>query len=273
MKNIKRLLLLLLFVLTSHKTWGDSLYVYPSFYYTFGKYSTGGNSNSIAGYATLSFNGKSFVTLGYDNLNIEYTTGKYLQQNHTFSYLQNLFPSYLKVSYSYIGGKYTQTGQTSSSFDNTHLISLEYFFYSNMFYLGLAASYIKQSGYTQLNVYQITPRIEWILSNKVYLSTKPNYTYVSDQRNLFSVAGYISWNSIQDVYLKLGGFVGKRAFYFDTDLLTIYNQNETQTNLFTAQMDYIPSKYFKLTAGYQHTNFTGYSIDYFILGIRTAIKF
>ncbi|MFA5803535.1 MAG: hypothetical protein WC879_02725 [Melioribacteraceae bacterium] len=273
MKIIKRLLFIFLFIFSNNTTRADSLYVYTSAFYTFGKYSTGGSSNSIAGYATLSFNGKSFVTLGYDNLNIEFTTGKYLQQNHTFSYLQNLFPSYLKVSYSYIGGKYTQTGQTSSSFDNTHLISLEYYFYSNMFYLGLAASYIKQSGYTQLNVYQITPRIEWIVSTKLYLSTKPNYTYVSDKRNLFSVAGYISWNSIQDVYLKLGGFVGKRAFYFDTDLLTIYNQNETQTNLFTTQVDYIPSKNLKLTTSYQHSSFSGYSIDYFILGIRTAIKF
>ncbi|PKL83515.1 MAG: hypothetical protein CVV24_04700 [Ignavibacteriae bacterium HGW-Ignavibacteriae-3] len=272
MNKLPFLLFLILSMFVGNASRADSLNVYPSGFYTLGKYSSGENSTSLAGYSTFAFNHKTFFTFGYDNLTIDYNSGNYKQRNYTVSFLQNLFPSYFKVSYSFIDGENSPKGSAAST-DNTHLVSLEYYFFSNMFYYGIAGTYLKQSGSKDLSDLQITPRIEWVVSPLLYLSLKPNYTYVNDKRNLFSVSGYISWQAIENLYLKLGGFIGRRALYFDTDLLTIYNQNETQTKLYTFQLDYIAEKNLKVTAGYQFSNFSSYSIDYFYLGLRTAVKF
>ena len=273
MTSIKRLLFLFLFLIATKSSLGDSLYVYASSYYTFGKYSTGEKSTSISGYATLAFNLKSFLTFGYDNLNLNYISGNYLQKNYTVSFLQNSFPSYYKASYSYLGGEDNPIGSTASAADNINLVSMEYYFFSNMFYFGIAGTYLNENNNLEnLNVFQVTPRIEWVLSSKLFLSLKPNYTYVSDKRSLFSIAGYVSWNAIGNLYIKVGGFLGERALYFDTDLLTIYNQNVTQTQLYSVQLDYVAFKNTKLTAGYQRSNFSSYSINYFFVGLRTAFK-
>jgi hypothetical protein len=273
MRDKKWLLFLFLLAFANNSTRGDSLYVYPSSYYTFGKYSTGERSTSISGYVTLSFNLKSFLTLGYDNLNLDYISGNYLQKNYTASFLQNSFPSYYKASYSHLRGEDNPIGSTAAATDNINLVSMEYYFFSNMFYFGIAGTYLNENNNLEnLNVFQITPRIEWVLSSKLFLSLKPNYTYVSDKRSLFSIAGYVSWNASGNLYLKVGGFLGERALYFDTDLLTIYNQNVTQTQLYSVQLDYIAIKNTKLTAGYQRSKFSTYSINYFFVGLRTAFK-
>lgn len=272
MRDIKLLLFIFLFVFVNNSTRGDSLYVYLSSYYTFGSYSNGNSSKSIAGYSTFAFNLKSFVTLGYDNLNIDNNSGNYFQENYTISMLHNLYPSYIKASYSYIKGVDTKTGSPLTSRDNTHLASVEYYLFRNMFYYGLAGTYIKQSGLTSLSIFQVIPRIEWALSSSLFLSFKPNYTYVSDKRSLFSIAGYVSWKPTENLFLKVGGFFGKRALYFDTDLLTIYNQNDTQTKLYSVQLDYFAFKNLKITSGYQRANFSFYTIDYYYIGLRTAFK-
>lgn len=253
-------------------SYSDSLYVYPSSYYTFGQYSNTTTSKSIAGYVTLNFNLKTYLTIGYDNLKIDYNTGNYLQENYSVSLLKSYFPSYLKGSYSYIKGIDTKSGSSNESVDNTHLASVEYYFFNNMFYLGLAGTYIEQNGLSSLKAFQITPKVEWVFSKDLYLSIKPNFTHVSDNRKLFSVAGYVSWNALENIYMKVKGFIGKRALYFDTDLLTIYNQNDTQKKLYSLQLDYIAFKNYKVTVGYQYSHFTSYYIDYYYLGISTALK-
>lgn len=273
MKRINIILVLLTILAVNYISYADSLYVYPSSYYTFGQYSNSNYSKSIAGYITLNFNLKTYLTLGYDNLKIDYNTGNYLQKNYTVSLLKNYFPSYLKGSYSYIKGTDTKSGSSITSDDVTHLASVEYYLFNNMFYYGLSGTYIEQSGLTSLQAFQITPKVEWVFSKDLYLSIKPNFTYVNDNRNLFSVAGYVSWNALENFYIKVKGFIGKRALYFDTDLLTIYNQNDTQKKLYSLQLDYIAFKNYKISAGYQHSDFSYYYIDYYHFGISTAIKF
>jgi hypothetical protein len=55
---------------------------------------------------------------------------------------------------------------------------------------------------------------------------------------------------------------GKRAYYFDPDLLTIFNQDETQESLWTVRTEYTIGGVATLIGSYQSTGFTGYTVKY-----------
>ena len=252
----------------------DSLYVYPSLYYTLGKYSGGESSIAYSGYVTLAFNLKSFLTIGYEKLNLDYKTGNYPQNNLVFSFLQNFYPSYLKATYGFINGRSEPSGSQSLPKDKINVFGLEYYFFKKMFYYGIAGTYVSENnGYTNLSSLQLKLKIEYILSPSIFISLKPAFTYVSDNRNLFSASINATWNPFSTLYFKVGGVIGKRALYFDTELLTMFNQNETQSLLYSAQLDYVLFNSIRISSGILHTQFSSFNIDYYFGGIRTAIKF
>lgn len=124
-------------------------------------------------------------------------------------------------------------------------------------------------GILQQSTNQFTGRLEWIAGPRIFLSLKPSYVKPKDGRSLTSVAGKIHYLPVNQLLLKVGGMIGKRAYYFDSDILTIFNQDETQKNLIFGQLEYSPVKQFTLILAVQHTEFETFSINYYIAGIKT----
>lgn len=257
----------------------DSTLVSPSFYFTYGNYSSKDVSKSYAFYNTSEITKNYFLTVNYDNLLITGKDWNYLQQTFLASNYVNLFPIGVKLTYAHLKGDYSYTPYRYSYSDYTNLYNLDLFYYKNLYYLGVSYAYLHAKG--NLNIYslaqqtasQLTLRFEKIVSNDFFLSIRPNYSQISDGRKLYSLSGKFHYLISPRLLLKAGGLIGKRAYYFDSDLLTIYNQDYTQTSLYFGQLEYSTSPSIKLISSYQYTKFKNYSINYFILGIKSNFFF
>jgi hypothetical protein len=110
--------------------------------------------------------------------------------------------------------------------------------------------------------------LEKILSNELFVSLRPSFTRLNDGKNLFSASFKLHYAPMTEMVFKIGGFAGERAFYFDSDLLTIFNQNSIQKYQVFGQIEYSPIILFKLTAGYQHNRFADFNVDYLYAGVK-----
>lgn len=270
---------LILFLFLSSVLWADSTFVSPSFYFTYGDYSNKNFSRSLAFYNTSAITKNSFLTVHYDNLSISATDWNYLQQTFLVGSYLNFFPLGIKGTYAHLIGNYSYRPYTFTYNDYTDLYNFDLFYYKNLYYLGFSFTYLKAkgilnvSGLSKQKVSQVTLRFEKILSNDLFVSIKPNYSQLSDGRKLYSLSGKFHYLLSSQLLLKAGGMIGKRAYYFDSDLLTIYNQDYTQTSLYFGQLEYSVSTSIKLISSYQRTKFQNYSINYFILGIKSNFFF
>ncbi len=274
MKNV-----VIIFLFLSSVLWADSTLVSPSFYFTYGNYSSKDLSKSYAFYNTIGITKNYFLTVNYDHLLISGKDWNYLQQTFLASNYLNFFPFGVKLAYAHLKGDYSYTPYPYTYSDYTNLYNLDLFYYKNLYYLGFSYTYLHAKGnlnitrLTQQNASQLTLRFEKIFSNDFFLSIKPNYSQISDGRKLYSLSGKFHYLLSSQLLLKAGGMIGKRAYYFDSDLLTIYNQDYTQTSLYFGQLEYSVSSSIKLISSYQHTKFQNYSINYFILGIKSNFFF
>jgi hypothetical protein len=78
----------------------------------------------------------------------------------------------------------------------------------------------------------------------------------------------MSYSPWQPLVLQLSGVLGKRAYYFDPDLLTVFNQDDTQEHLWGVRAEYTIGGVFTLIGSYQSTGFTGYTVNYTAVGVR-----
>lgn len=253
----------------------------PSLYYTFGDYSDGKTSRSISGYATLTLNFFDHIYLGYDNLRINDAESFYDQNMFVSGFIKNLYPFYLRFNYSHIKGEfdvdqslyrlYSLDPDTIKSFDYTNLYNLGVSYNYGYFYFGINYTYLNAIGYIAVKSHSIEPVIDWVIDPKLVLRAAPNYTSVSDDRNLKSLYFRVSYYPTTDLFLYFDGFVGERAYYFNPELLTIFNLNQTQLNLFGFKAEYLPVPKLKIMLGFQNTKFSTHSINYFSAGIRYSI--
>lgn len=261
-----------LFILSSAVTFAqfsdETFYLSPSVFYTNGDYSTNVKSNSIAFYNTLQLFNEFFLINHYENLKIDGSDYDYLQQAFLAGGVLDLFPYYLKFNYAHYKGEYSYKPFEFSYNDYTNLYNLEFLYYVDWYYLGAAYSYLNQIGFPNTSSHQVTLRLEKILSNEFFISIKPNLTIPENDRTLVSVYSKLHYAPITNLIFKVGGFAGQRIFYFDSDLLTIFNQNYIQKYQIFAQVDYLPLDLIKLTAGYQHNKFTDFTVDYLYAGIK-----
>ena len=266
-------------LLFSSVLWADSTLVSPSFYFTYGNYSNKDFSRSLAFYNTTAVTKNSFLTVHYDHLTIDATDWSYLQQTFLANSYFHFFPFGIKCTYAYLKGDYSYKPYQFMYNDFTNLYNLDLFYYKDLYYLGFSFTYLNakgilnESGLTQQKSSQLTLRFEKIVSNDLFISIKPSYSQLSDGRKLFSLSGKFHYLLNSDLLLKAGGMTGKRAYYFDSDLLTIFNQDETQKLLYFGQMEYSPTNFLKIISSFQRTEFQNYSINYFVLGIKSNFFF
>ena len=256
----------------------DSTYISPALFFTYGTYSNKASAYTLSFYNSLELSKRLYLINSYESLNLEIKRGiawEYKQDLFLGGFYYNAYPFFIKGNYSYINGSYLYKDNSNFNYDdNSHLGSLDLIYYNDLFYYGISYSYLNAEGILNADslknesINQLTLRYEYILSPSVFISARPTYTNTSEGQNLFSLAMKINYWLTPYFALKSGGFYGERVYYFDTDILTLNNQNDIQKYAVFAQFDYYLSSKFSVSSGYSYTKFTGYSIHYFNAGFR-----
>lgn len=259
---------LFLFLFITSLLKADSLFVSPSFYYTNGNYNNKSVSNAYSFFSSLQLTEKVFLINEYEELGIDNPAYSYNQHTFLAGTYAVYFPWYLKLNYAHLMGDYKGKSDKSKYSDLTNIYNADASIFYEWFYLGAVVTYLHQSGYKEQSTGQVTLRIERVISDEIYLSLKPNYSTLLDGRKLWSVAMKAHYLITPSLLMKAGGFLGERAYYFDSDLLTIFNQEYTQKNQVFGQAEYSFTPAFKTILSYQHTTFSDFSINYFVAGIK-----
>jgi hypothetical protein len=266
---MKYLLILPLLFLIAANLYADSTYLTPSVYYTRGEYNDGRYSDSYAGFLSIG-TWQQRVLFSYDQLRIADPEWQYNQKYFNAGAILGLTNFFVKPNYGHLSG---HLGGLNYHND---IYSIDAFYTNYTLYLGGSYTFQSNGGYFTedliegaKDINQVMLRFEYIPHWRVLLSVKPVYTYVSDGRNLFGASFRFHYLPFDKLLLKVHGFAGERAYFFDPDLLVIYNQDDTQKYLASAQLEYLLSPHFHLIGGFQHTSFGSYKINYYFGGIRT----
>ncbi len=243
----------------------------PAGYYTAGLYSNGNRSNSYAGYATVALRGLDYVVAGYDGMTIQSSLWSYDQQFFVVGGMKNLYPFYVKVNVGRIDGTFRLAGQRYSYNDQTDILNGVFLYNVDLFYVGATYTFMSVRGYTNVRSNQIGLQGDWLLDPALSVSIRPLYSRVTDGRSLISVGGEVSYAPWRTLLLRMSGMVGKRAYYFNSDLLTVFNQDETQKSLWGIRMEYTVTSGLTLIGSYQSAGFSGYTVRYAAIGARARI--
>jgi hypothetical protein len=138
----------------------------------------------------------------------------------------------------------------------------------DLFFFGPAYTYVNVRGYKTLQCHQVGLHGEWIIDPAFSVSVAPLYTTLTDGRSLVSATAGMKYSPVEPLVLQVSGVWGKRAYYFNPDLLTVFNQDETQENLWSVRAEYTVGGIVTLIGSYQSTAFTGYTVKYLALGVR-----
>lgn len=260
--------------------YADSLQVYTSVFGTYGSYSDGTTSKAGSVYLTLGLNYRHHFTLGYDYLKKDAGSWNYNQQFGTIGTTLNYDPFYLKASYGHIKGKYDDT-TGYISYDYLNIYSAEVLLREKSFYFGAGINHMYLNGFEKRNINQVTARVDYYDGYTWYLSVRPVYTMLTtdnsvssmgsrNKRNLLSVALKFNYLLTPGWVGKLGGSFGKRAYYYDNDLYTIYNQDENQEMMLSAGIDWYATWRTVINIGYQYNKFDGYDVNYLIAGVKIS---
>ncbi len=250
----------------------------PSVYYTYGSYSDGKESNSISAYSTLTLNFFDHIYVGFDKLKITDNESFYDQQFFAVGAIKNLYPFYLKFNYAHIKGEFDLNSSaydlyqlekgTYRQFDYGNLYNLGAVYNLGRFYFGFNYTFLNQIGYWNLQVQTLEPSIDWVIDPTFVLRVTPTFTKLTDNRNLTSIHLKLSYYPLSNLFFHADGFAGERAYYFNSELLTFFNLNQTQKNLFGIKVEYLPVDLLKLIVSYQYTEFTTHSINYISAGLK-----
>lgn len=262
------LLLLAFFQLNAQS---DSLYLSPSFYYTHGIYSDKTNSDAYSFFNTIEPVRKLYLINHFEKLFINNSAWDYDQSAILAGGIVDQFPYYIKFNFAHYAGKYAEKLTDYSYKDYTNLYNLDAFYYIDSWYIGPAFVHLNRIGFANQQTNQFTLRIEKILSFYTYLSLKPTYIKINSGQELFSIYAKMHYQAYDNLLLKAGGFIGKRINYFDTDLLTIFNQDYIQKHQVFVQAEFDPLKWLRLIFSYQNTGFEDFSINYIVLGLKSNL--
>jgi hypothetical protein len=271
---IKKILIVLLF---TGVIYADSSFVGPSVYYTNGSYSDENTSRSFAFYNLLQVSRNLSFIQHYDNLLIKNPEWNFRQHSFLGGVIADFNPVIFKLNYGHYTGDYLDNYSTSQlSFnysDMTEVISSDIIYYSNWSYLGLSYTFITTDGFAEKNVHQAVLRFDKLIAPELFVSIRPSASIIQNGITLFSTSLKLNYYASKYFIVRAGAVAGERTFYFDTDLLLFFNQNDIQKYAFTGQLEYIFSNNLALITAYSHNAFKSFEVNYFVAGIRTGFWF
>ena len=271
MKNQFKLLIILCFI-SANLTSAQSV-VTPSVYYTYGAYSNENNSKDYSGYLSIKLAARGdYMIAGYDKLLITNPDYEFDQKMFVAGIIKNQYPFYLKLNYANINGDYNSSLDPLLNYtDKTNVINGGILYNFDLYFIGVSYTYTNLNGLSSVNSNQIGADFIWNTSSNFILSIKPLYTKVSDGRSLVSSNIKFDFPISTKVRFSAEGSFGKRAYYFNPDLLTIYNQDETQKTTISVRGEYQLFKFLRLITSYQYAEFDSFNIKYIIGGLKFSL--
>ncbi|HEY3296441.1 MAG TPA: hypothetical protein VGL38_13515 [bacterium] len=280
----------ILLALTCGVSYARTFSVRPSVFETHGSYTDRRTSEEHAGYVTVAIHDRHYLTAGYSDLTVSHPDWSYHQKMPVGGVLLSHWPWRMKAYAGYMAGTFS-SARFSGYADHATVGSVEAMFSRPLYELGL--SYARFSGKGQsyavlppgqsskLTSEQITGRLTCVLASRWSATVRPNFTHVEDGRTLYSLAAKAVYVPRRRWTFQAGGFIGERAYYFDNDLLVIFNQNDTQRGMIFGEAETQVWKSFSVTAEYIYTHFDyspvaglpggTYSIRYLVAGIKSRI--
>ncbi len=262
-----------------------NLSVTPSSFYTYGNYNKNKTSQGYSAYVAFAFNYYDLLTLGYDKTVLnDKAEFKYKQDFFLISGLKNLYPYYVKFNYGYLDGSYDYKPYEFTYKDFTNIYNVSFLRYFDSFYGGLGYSYINVNGHKSTKINQAQIIFDWITLPQLIISYRGTYTTVKsdlpiyeeflqgessdDNRKLFSNNISINYYASLQLFLRAEVSTGKRAYYFNTDYLTFFNQDDTQNFSFSGKIDYELITKLRINFTYQYLTLDHSKINYYSMGLR-----
>ena len=263
----------------------DSLYVSPSAYYTHGEYTNGTFCNMYSAYLTQQIFTGNILTAGYDNMNINGTKYGYRQWSGKLNVRRDFSSAQFILNYSYVHGKYSAKQTTYTYYDNTNIYNPEINFTLTGYNIGASYTFVNFSGIANggkikhLIVQHTGLKWQKSFDAKWSATVRPYYSELDDGRKLYSALIKVQYKnafrllggSPTPIALRFGGMVGKRAYFFDPDNLSLYNQYETQRLQLLADASIYFWHGYSLSLMYQYNKFLTYSISYYTVGIKAEL--
>ncbi|MCK6603372.1 MAG: hypothetical protein L6Q59_00610 [Ignavibacteriaceae bacterium] len=270
---MKKVLILSLLLFTGSLTFADSTYVYASYFYTYGDFSNKGTSNDHGAYISTVLGYTNILSGAFNKINREDKDWLYEQNSFFAGYTKVLFPLYLKANFAHITGTFDYKPYEYQYKDKTNLFNIGAAYYVPWFYLSAGATYLNVDGFKPVDVYSGVLRADYVPSWYFSLTLAPQYTKVSDGRSMFGLNVKLNWMINNNLIFRGSAFTGERAYHFDSDLFTIYNQDETQKLLLSGTIEHRLFNSVALQLSYQYNDFTNYQVNYYIAGIKTNFTF
>lgn len=256
-----------------------NLDVRAELYYSNGNYSSNITTNGFYGFANFIVNDFDLIRIGYNKiyfgnvLDADDIDWKYQETNYSIGGMKNLYPFYIKTSFIYMSGEYYYQDFVSNYLNNLYTLAFEIDYNVNLFYVGLNFAYTSSSSdsLASLNSKQFGLPFTYSPSNDFNITITPTYTSISDREDLFSAEILLKYSPTEKLTTYLGGFIGKRAYFYNHDLYTIFNQNATQTGILRFAVEYMMLEKLTLIGGYTYTEFEDYLINFYTVGLRFVL--
>jgi hypothetical protein len=246
--------------------------VQPELYYANGNYSTNTISDGFYGNVNLVINNFDLVRVGFTKIYFDNPDWEYDQTNYSIGGVKNLYPFYIKTSFLYMKGNFDYKPFFSKYLDKLYTFAFEIDYSVNLFYLAINFAYTdfttSSTSLVSLNSKQLGLPFTYEPSNDFFISVTPTFTFLTDRESMFSTEVLLKYSPTKNITTYLSGFIGKRAYFYNHNLYTIYNQNSTQLNGANFLAEYKIFNKLSIAAGYTYTEFEDYSINYYIAGLK-----
>lgn len=242
-------------------------------YYTLGSYSDKTSSKSKALYVITNLNNEYIFSGGIDNIMLKHNQWDYKQNSIFLFGLYHRFPFSLKLSSAYVIGNYSEQNKQLSNYSDENIsITPELIYKFDWNYIGLAFNYfVSTKGFQKLKSSSITLRFDKYLDFFTYFSIRPNFYFENSGKKLASIATQIIHWITPEFLVKGKIVIGNRRYYFDNDLLTIYNQYDIQKVVLDFGLEYSLIDEITFSGAYQYTKFEKTTVNYLVIGVRTKL--
>jgi hypothetical protein len=194
--------------------------------------------------------------------------------------IKNLYPFYATAMGGYLGGTYapvvsagmhTPILSVGGYSDRIWMGYVELKYNWDLFFFGVAHAYLSYGGWKEVTSNQTSLIATWLATPRITATVRPVLTGMSDRNRLLSVGGTIRFVPSPGFAFTGGCMVGKRAYFIDTEALSVFNQDYTQTAAYSIQgvLDFAP--WGRILLGYQLVTFTAYDIAFITGGFQITL--
>ncbi|GJQ63191.1 MAG: hypothetical protein SCALA702_22440 [Melioribacteraceae bacterium] len=248
-------------------------YVTGSLYYTGSNATHGRTSGSISGYLNATIGTYNYLLAGYDNLDITHNEWDYSQKMYIGGGGLSLYPIFIKAHYGKIRGDFSAPLFDLFHKDRTTLYNADLLYYTNWLVFRGSYTYEKITENANIKVNQYGVGVERYLGKNFYISLFGFLSDISTLDKLYSLKAKLTYFPMPGLSVSLETFIGKRAFFFHNDYLTIFNQGVIQESLYSLRAEYYLNQSFLLIGNLQYTEFEDHVERYLVTGIKYIFSY